>query len=226
MTEYTAVQRRAARRQARRVRGRRQAGQPRDHHRPHRGSGRGGDRVDQHRHATSTSRRRTRARAAISTNSPRHERHRRRPADRRTSRRHLRLREKLGSNEAAIRAHLNAVSEVATLIAERHPALRGRRHLFGRRVRRGDDQVRRRRRLDLRRHARRGVLFVPVAGAKPGPSRDTGAARRPRLCEDRRVLGAGAAHGGSSAISSPGSSTRSIRRTDETVGAGRRADRR
>ena len=48
-----------------------------------------------------------------------------------------RLRDKLASNEAAILAHLNAVSEVATLHAGRHPARGGRRHLFGRRVRVG-----------------------------------------------------------------------------------------
>ena len=47
----------------------------------------------------------------------------------------VRLREKLARNEAAIRAHLNAVNEVADADPGRNPARRGRRHVFGWRVR-------------------------------------------------------------------------------------------
>ena len=47
----------------------------------------------------------------------------------------VRLRDKLARNESAIRAHLNAVNEVATLIESAIQALGDGRHLFGRRIR-------------------------------------------------------------------------------------------
>ena len=49
----------------------------------------------------------------------------------------MRLRDKLADNEAAIRAHLNAVNEVATLMQNAIQHAENGRHLFGRRIRVG-----------------------------------------------------------------------------------------
>ena len=134
------------------------------HHRSHRTGGRRGDRLDPHRHELSiikaSNARKSRYLYEL---TPRAEGRRRGAADPPNSAtRSMRLRDKLADNEAAIRAHLNAVNEVATLMqsAIQHSENDGT-YSAGEFGLRAMIKFIVAATLALRRHHRRGVLFVP-----------------------------------------------------------------